>query len=193
LKRTSHGKGEKRMTLLPIIYTSLLLFATLLFFVLMVSYISFKVKSKGTMPGSRQIEIPQPAPIIIPAKASPARVVVRESYPLDYSKLEKRIQYQTSSINNYRNEEHIRPSERKPRPIELSTRYSTNNYRSGKSSGFEKSRIKIVNTSEHPNFSSFRETTIIPKIKSAQGLTDMNLLNYYSDRNESGFVTLTAF
>lgn len=45
------------MNLLPVIYASLLVFATILAFVILVSYISFKVKNRHMAKNSRQQEI----------------------------------------------------------------------------------------------------------------------------------------
>ena len=180
------------MSLLPIIYTSLVLFAGILFFVLIVSYISFKLKSGGKGPRYQQLEIAQPAPIIAPVRTVQSKVAVKESYPLDYSKLEKRIQYQTSSLNHYRNEVPQSQVERRPRQMERTTRYQTNNNGFSQSRGNENSRIQIMNTSERMN-NSFSVPSQKYVTKSAHGLSDMNLLSYYSDRNDNGFVSLTAF
>lgn len=182
------------MTLLPIIYTSLMIFSAFLFFVIIVSYISFKLKGgRNQFRNSQQLA---PVPIIA---ARPVRIVsstpvlqkpVRPNYNLNHNMIEKNINTQIKSelrndYNDYRaaekrQSEHANYNVAKQNPLNRNTK-----------SASRATRIEIVNTSEKNN----RPLTVdfpIRSIRSSQSLSDANILNYYSDRNDKGFVSLKA-
>lgn len=184
------------MTLLPIIYTSLLIFSAFLLFVIMISYASYKMKGgRNQVKRFDRLE-PQLQPIVntVPvrriASVQVTQTVYPQKYPLILKKNDDRIN------NQYRNRgtKRIVPENQHVNQERLTKNISSNRLSYEKSARSEsQSRIEIMNTSERYNQSSYYQQSPVRQPKSAQSLTDVNLLNYYSDRNDTGFVSLTAF
>jgi hypothetical protein len=161
------------MTLVPIIYTSLLIFSAVLVFVILVSYISYKAKGGNkrthlaTVPISHQHSVHvQHAPIII-----------RKERPIISGNVEPR---NFSHQNNYSKQvgkKHIEDKKISQYPDDGSSRRQLRQTR--------EDRIAIMNN-------TVVQKAPVSERKTSIQLNDANLLNYYSDIPNSEFLTLTA-
>ena len=157
---------------------SLLIFSAMLIFVILFSYISFKAKSN--LRKASELRIPvgnqsvQIRPAAIPVHHAPIIIkkeslAVRQNYDrTDYGRTQP---IKPSKPNDYRQNQ-TRNSSAKP------TRLT------------REDRIVIMNDTNKLN-----TTRIVPsqaEQRTYQKLPDLNLLNYYSDRTDSEFITLTA-
>jgi len=181
------------MTLLPIIYTSLLIFLGLLLFVIMISYISYKLKGgQNQLKRHNQFE-PQHAiastPIrVIPSVIPAPKVVIPEYRPIKNMDSQKNTnQFREADIKKELDRSEIR------RPAQLKINLDTNR------NGFERftrrenhTRLEIMNTSEKYSNKEVSIAAPIRNVRTAQSLSDANILNYYSDRTDNGFVSLRA-
>ncbi|MFA7420799.1 MAG: hypothetical protein WCZ90_14035 [Melioribacteraceae bacterium] len=172
------------MTLVPIIYTSLLIFSAILVFVILVSYISFRARSTGKKPVAAYAvkhtmvvrpAISQgyhnPAPIMIPAEKA-SRPVYLEPSPNQKKQIVLNIdRTQLERQHSFENSQGRRVSQNRPRVT-------------------REDRIAIMNETNQFRVSNYGSHVAVEK--SQQKLPDMNLLNYYSDRSDSEFISLTA-
>ena len=175
------------MTLVPIIYTSLIIFASLLTLVIFISYIAFRIKSRNTIhpsaaaadyayrPRPAFVQTPAPQRIPIQYKPQPLRLSYYPSsqknnyqtYPKPYE--ENYIKHDNSRVtNDNRRSSFTQEPQRKTRQIE---------------------RLEIMNQSER-----FRRTSEFDDmpIQSSGSISDSNLLSYYSDRTDLEFSVLNA-
>lgn len=165
------------MTLVPIIYTSLLIFSSILLFVILFSYVSFKAKS--SLRKGNELRVPlgnqniQNRPVVIPVQHSP--IIIRKENPVVVRQNSVQAEFshskRTVNPNDYR-----QPQTRNsyPRPTKLT----------------REDRIVIMNDSN--KLHTERSVPSQVEQRTFQKLPDMNVLNYYSDRAGSEFITLTA-
>lgn len=172
------------MTLVPIIYTSLLIFSAILVFVILVSYISFKARSSGKKPVAAQSvkhsmvvkpailqNYHTPVPVFVPVEKSSRPVYLEPTsnqkkqivLNIDRTQLERQRSFENSSGRKV--------SQNRPRVT-------------------REDRIAIMNETNQFRVSNYGSRVALEK--SQQKLPDMNLLNYYSDRSDSEFISLTA-
>jgi hypothetical protein len=177
------------MTLVPIIYTSLIIFASLFFFIILASYIAFRAKSGNTLkPNIDEPQfayIPRPAfvhsvPVRKESIQVPTRIIpqsnVSRSTSISYKAPETKFNTKTISnreITESRREENI-----------ISRRSSEQKYRTRQTE-----RIEIMNNSE-----KFRRTSEFDNFHVQAGgtISDSNLLNYYSDQANIDFTVMNA-
>lgn len=167
------------MTLVPIIYTSLLIFSSILLFVILFSYISFKAKS--SLRKGNELRVPlgnqtiQNRPVVIPIQHAP--IIIRKENPVVVRQNSVQAEFSRSQSkravnpNDYRQHQ---TGNSYPRPTKLT----------------REDRIVIMNDTNKTHTAK-----VIPSHKEQrtfQQLPDLNLLNYYSDRADSEFITLTA-
>ncbi len=191
------------MTLVPIIYTSLLIFSSFLLLAIIVSYISYRAKARGKLP--RSIEP-------IPTRRL---VLATNTLPIDnYVRKPIAKQMQTglpiTINNNFSGKKHFtqgvensKTARQKLYPHEYLTRINeqNKNLKANKTSPnqrnkttqiIERRRLEIMNQNE--NFRTIGEgrnyREDLPKL--GPNLAEMNVLNYYSDNNEYDMVTLSA-
>jgi len=198
-------KKGNDMTLVPIIYTSLLIFSTFLLFVISVSYISYKTKSYGKR---KKIIGEAPKPSFVMAVQNPTmhfannrnvNLQVRTPLPISVNnnltyknrtpiKVEKRSLEKNNPVQQFQNkkinyERRYNNSRNNPNFISRNEQPKSN----------RKSRIEIVNKTQ--NFPNRFENPGLQKESLPQygpNLAEMNLLNYYSDNSEINMVTLSA-
>jgi len=192
------------MTLVPIIYTSLLIFFALLLFVLFVSYISYKTKARGKV--SRSVE---PMPIRRLALAgntlqinnSAGKIVARQmqtTQPITIDNNFSHKKHFTQNVETRRTERHkINTREDFVRSNQHDKNYNTNksytfNHGNKSTQFVEPRRLEIMNQNEKFRTMVERKSYIEDLPKHGPNLAEMNLLNYYSDNNEFGMVTLSA-
>lgn len=165
-------KEIAKMTLVPIIYTSLLIFSSLLLFVIVASYISFKLRPKPIAETVIRREFVRPVNINRIAQASAPRVVqsTNNNSRQNYSQQLPNPQiHKERSINQ------------KPLPTRVNKGRETNT-----------KRLEIMNTAEifnHQNsYSDFNKVT-----RDSVRVSDSNILNFYSDYNDSKFSSITSY
>jgi hypothetical protein len=192
------------MTLVPIIYTSLLIFTALLFIVILFSYLSYKAKSRGKLP-KREVDFIRysPVPVVQPVYVKsnnqvhrqvqvqpviqtakrPVQNKAQEQYqnPRDNSRNERR---ESGSQGQYLNTQNIEDKNQRPRSLTENRekmRFQT--------------RIEIMNESEKFRNTKVRNNPPEPALKRASrstGLSELNVLNYYSDVENTDLVSLNA-
>ncbi len=172
------------MTLVPIIYTSLLIFSAMLVFVILVSYISFRARSTRAKPVTTNAvkhtmvirpvvsqNYHTPVPVMVPAEKA-SRPVYSEPSPNQKKQIVLNIdRTQLDRQRSFENSQGRRVSQNRPR-VTREDRIAIMN---------EKNQYRVSDYSSH-----------MAAEKSQQKLPDMNLLNYYSDRSDSEFISLTA-
>lgn len=167
------------MTLLPIIYTSLMIFTVLFIFVLIISYASYKLKGGKNQSHYSVHSTTQPAftnSIDYRNAIQPQISVHRtKSLPIHDQTLNK----QTVVLI--------------PKPKQISRNISVNRHSYETPRMFENNeRIKVMNTYEKFSLPVSNTERSLKNQISSQSLTDNIFLNFYSDKNNSGFVSLTA-
>lgn len=167
------------MTLVPIIYTSLLIFSAILLFVILVSYISFRTKS--SLKKVNELRVPvrnnniQLRPAAIPVPHAP--IIIRKESPVVVRRNPIQLEYSHSH-----SERPINPNDYR--------QYQTRNSPQRPTSLTRENRIVIMNDSN--KLQTGKPVPSQMNQRTYQKLPDMNLLNYYSDRTDSDFITLTA-
>jgi len=193
------------MALVPIIYTSLLIFTSLLLFVILVSYISFKSKDKNT--GILEFKENQQNSFAVrptnlnfnDLSVKPVAVQHRQSinYPIINSEenqagINIRNSFQSISRNdntNYSNS----PKIKRNINVEAYDKFQESK-RINQKPAFSRNRIEIMNNSiQYNNTSIETEIESIHSLNhSGSGISEKNLFNYYSDREDLGLVMLSA-
>ncbi len=180
---------KREMTLVPIIYTSLIIFATLLTSVIIFSYIAFRIKG-GNKIRQNSIEenyayIPKPV-LANPAPTFNRAISQREVKPF------KTEYYQSNSLNTTC----INPTHANVKAVaRKSTKYVQNvNHQSMTQAKpvripDQKDRLEIMNNSERYRRTS--EFDDLP-IQTNGSLSDSNLLNFYSDKADQEFSVMNA-
>ncbi len=179
------------MTLVPIIYTSLIIFSVLLFSVIIISYLSFKMRSRNrkNLPSER-IGMTNNLNISRPIALSGPKLNVN---PLPaHSHYNNRPKYNDQVIMN----------ERKVRKNSLSYTQSTNRkdsfnkneesrpHRHNERTSLRATRLEIMNESN-----SFRKTSELHSESNHQSyerdkMVEANLFSYYDNNTESDFVLM---
>ncbi len=178
------------MTLVPVIYTSLLIFSAFLFIVISISYVSYKLKSKNTPSIASSYSNPQP--MFVPVKSIIQNK--RENIPahshisiksIDQKEKERQLKNREES-KILRKE--VAPLRERPIQLEIVNKHSD----MGNNRDYNRStkRIEIMNTTKMftKNGNSFNSSTT----KKVANLNNYNILDNYYDRNDSQFVTLTT-
>jgi hypothetical protein len=168
------------MTLVPIVYTSLIIFASLLTFVIISSYIAFKAKSGSRMrPNIEEAQLGYiPRPILvnnIPLQRESNRVQTRlipQNYvpkPTKTTPYQAEIKYKTMwNIESQKSKQENAPRKHKSSQYSRMTK--------------QIDRIEIMNNTER-----FRRTSEFDNVslQPSGTISDSNLLNYYSDRADT--------
>lgn len=190
------------MSLVPIIYTSLLIFSAFLLFVIIISYISYKTKSGDRIPahlrnhidplGNRLVLSSMPVnnynvgkPISIQSSL-PVLSAIRSSNAANahYS-----YENYISSVNSTQR----RSSRSKTYLEEFQDKNNTRTYkRKSTKSASVSDRLEIMNNSER--FKTQVRETDSGNIKAHHytNHSDVNLFNFYSDRSDLDFVALST-
>jgi len=197
-------KRKKEMTLVPIIYTSLLIFSAFLLFVLIVSYISYKAKARSKLPRSvepilyRRLAFPGNTLPINNRVGKPVVKQIQSSLPITINNNFSTKKHFTQDVGTRRAERNnLNPREDFMRLNQPEKNYNTNksstvNPRNKTTQFIERRRLEIMNQNE--NFRTIEERKNYKEDlpKHGPNLAEMNLLKYYSDNNEFEMVTLSA-
>ena len=193
------------MTLVPIIYTSLLIFSALFFVVMLISYISYKAKTRGKLP-KREADFIRfnPAPLVQPAYVhnNPVRRNV-QTQPVIRSVVNpapkaavpvQKIVYEQNV--NLRNNVKVEKSNSREQYAGNQNNNSQNQRPRSTEYKLEKrptqTRIEIMNEKERYKASN-NVYTPPPKLsRGTTGLNEMNILSYYSDSDNTEMVSLNA-
>jgi len=192
------------MTLLPIIYISVLIFTSFMLFVIIISYISFKTKqrsnydkSQGTIPAYPNSIILKPAitfnqpikPVHIGFSPKAQKIssvntnVIRDNLTKGMTRplnMKTSLQQRKEKVVNNESRQLISQQERFEEK-KLKSNYSL------------KARLEIMNQTQISKRSKenvYDENIIIQK--NMTGINEANLFNYYSDNSEFDFVALSA-
>ncbi len=188
------------MTLLPIIYTSLLIFAAVTLSIILFSYIAFKTKGNRLDPASKyKNELAVKPQFIVQKNVQPANDFVRKQVP------------RTNYVFGGQPSLSTKITHVEPPPVRVKPRYTTefkktieednnnNKYneeieiknRFRNSGKVRTTRLEIMNESK-----KFYESNKQDKIKEApnnyEGLSDLNLFKFYEDHGEKDFNFLTT-
>lgn len=189
------------MSLVPIIYTSLLIFSAFLLFVIIVSYISYKAKAGERIPAHMRYADPlgnriiaQPIPVSnygtfkqIPVQNSiPAKPAIKYSNPRqeqnsnnNYSNAVQTIQHSVKRATQLITEN--RGDLQNEKNIHSSNRESYSQKRVTKSAPMS-DRLEILNRSANFKTSVSENDNSTVKVRRYTSNGDVNLLNFYSDR-----------
>ncbi len=163
------------MSLLPIIYSSLLIFAAVMTVILIVSYISYKAKSRNSIPDNSIYEnIPVPAPVVASNRGNYTySQPVRNTAPATYTQPVSTVYRETrSNTGNYYTQDYS--AQRKP------TRETTS-----------RKRFEVINNSSRNDFLPSLKNNSFGGYSSAPA-PEFNFLNYYSDRKEDNLSSITV-
>jgi len=189
-KRDGVKERKNKMTLVPIIYTSLLIFSAILLFVIIVSYISFKAKGGNNKPFNsqkhtriNQVQM-KPAYVNIPSTSgigyASAAVVHQRTSKIQATPIYNNRPVQSAAaLHNERNVSNNFVQRERERNNNQNVKKFT-----------REERISIVNTP-----SNYSQPVLQSKVQTRTNthkLPDLNLLNYYSDKNGTDFITLSA-
>lgn len=179
------------MTLVPLIYTSLIIFSSLLFFVITVSYLSYKVKSRHrkNLPSER---------LAIPTSVINSKPIMMNNMKLENDSLQVQatrfdeLSKQKSSKQPIMNE---RKENRSYTQVTVRQDYFREKEKDFLSQDNEKTslraaRLKIMNESN-----SFRKTSEYNRNSSQQNydrdkMVETNLFSYYDNSPASDFVLM---
>ncbi|MFA7229279.1 MAG: hypothetical protein WC061_09610 [Melioribacteraceae bacterium] len=192
------------MTLLPIIYTSLLIFSALFTFVLIISYISYKTKTRNDLPPYLRNFDPKGVRVAVqPAiynNVNSANTQYPRTNQVKIKKVSpKAIELERSNHNYNKAIQEIRKRAGgvKTLPENLSDKKyrqtgRIENYQSNSKSkfGLSSERLMIMNNSERFQTSINNQT---PRKKAEKRYTDhsdVNVLHFYSDAPDIDLVTL---
>ena len=176
------------MSLVPIIYTSLLIFASFTLLVIVISYLSFKAKSGHNVRNSSNgiklsgiSYVPKPALI----QTAPTKIVpARENYNYNFNNY---IERQRNAVHpkhqSQRQDEHTENNRNRDRIAEETVSPQRNIRTIRKNPTRE--RLEIMNNSER--FTREYEAEPNPGYRNAGIVLDTNLLNYYSDGTDMNF------
>ena len=193
------------MALVPIIYTSLLIFTALLLFVIGVSYISFKAKDKYTGPAEFK-EIRQNSFEVRPTNynfnnlsVKPVTVQYRQSidYPIVNHAEEHAgknfrnslpINIQNEAVNDFHSQQIKRNLK-----VEAYDKFQEAK-RINQKTTFSRNRIEIMNNSVPYNNTSIESEfdNFHSSFRSRNNISEKSLLNYYSDVEDLDLVMLSA-
>ena len=180
---------KREMTLVPIIYTSLIIFATLLTSVIIFSYIAFRIKSGNKIrPNTIETNYAYtPRPVLAnPASQFDRAIIQREAKPFNT------VYYQNNSLSKsrantrYNNEKVVKPEHDK---YVQNVNRSSNTQIKPVHKSDQRDRLEIMNNSErYRRTSEFDDTPV----QSNGTISDSNLLNFYSDRSDQEFSVMNA-
>jgi hypothetical protein len=200
------NKRQNKMTLVPIIYTSLMIFSALFFVVLLISYISYKAKTRGKLP-KREADFIRfsPAPVVQPAyvrsnnqvrSLAQNQPVIRTAVsPVQKTAgpVQKKVYEQNINARNnvkversYTREQYLKAQKNNS---QMQNTHGTEYPREKKQ--FQ-TRIEIMNESEKFRTTQTAYNPPAPKSKKNTGLNEMNILSYYSDSDNTQMVSLNA-
>lgn len=179
------------MTLVPIIYTSLIIFSVLLFSVIIISYLSFKMRSRNrkNLPSDR---------IGMTDNMNFSRPIALSGPKLNANPLPVHSHYNNRPKYN----DQVIMDERKVRKENLSNTQVTNRkdsfnkneesrpHRHNERTSLRTTRLEIMNESN-----SFRKTSELPRESNHQSyerdkMVEANLFSYYDNNTESNFVPM---
>lgn len=188
------------MSLVPIIYTSLILFFGLLLIVTTISYLSFKARGKSNPVIEAEIrkrEIKQPASIV-------------KRVPIDPSVYNKQVSsnniHRAQNIDSthrplilpgdyFQNEQTVNKKDYRESRSEITINYDERRGMSKPPKTFmQRSRIEVMN--ENEKYRTNEGDRVYKKTSRAKYLNDLsqfNILSFYSDNNiDNDFVAVTA-
>jgi flagellar basal body-associated protein FliL len=193
------------MALVPIIYTSLLIFIGLLIFVIGVSYISFKAKDKYRGPAEfkeihpKSFEVRPTNYNFNNLSVKPVTVQYRQS--IDYPKVNHTEKH---ARNNYRNSLPITIQNEAVNDFhsqQIKRNLKAEAYdkfqeakRINQKLTFSRNRIEIMNNSDPFNNTSIESEfdNFDNSFRSRNNISEKNLFNYYSDVKDLDLVMLSA-
>jgi len=191
------------MTLVPIIYTSLLIFTSFLLFAIIVSYISYRAKARSKLPHSiehipiRRLVLASNTLQINNSVRRPITKQIQTGLPITINNNFPAKKHFTQNLENSKTDRHklysreyfTRINEQN-KDIKAHKTYA--NQRTKNTQIIETRRLEIMNQNE--NFRTIGERRDYREDLPKQGpnLAEMNVLNYYSDNNEYDMVTLSA-
>ncbi|HOI30973.1 MAG TPA: hypothetical protein PLZ15_14605 [Melioribacteraceae bacterium] len=188
------------MSLVPIIYTSLILFFGLLLIVTTISYLSFKARGKSNPVIEAEIkkrEIRHPAPIVRRVAIDPS--IYNKQVIANNSSRTQNIDSAHSPVilprDYFQNEQAINKNGGRERRSDNTINYEERNriYKQPKTY-LQRSRIEVMN--ENEKYRTNEGDRVYKKTSRAKYLNDLsqfNILSFYSDNNiDNDFVAVTA-
>ena len=186
------------MSLVPIIYTSLLVVSVFLIVVITVSYISFKARTKGQPKIKHSADQNMYVPVYQSANAVPAsnysaRTEEQYIYPED-----QRINAE-ENLENERASYYAQPNPsfgfrtESPRTRNQATR-NDNDYFETDSPKYrtkQSDRIQIMNNTEKYGSNNYTRTDSRMLQPASQAINEFNVFKYYADNNDSKFSAIT--
>jgi len=189
------------MSLVPIIYTSLLIFSAFMLFVIIISYISYKTKNRSHVPSYARNYDPLGKGVVVqPALANnyridrqvafqyvmpnqtnsyPPKIAVKQNSEDNYSRTIQEIKQKNhdSKIRHKRNADTFNNSKRSRESYPATRTYKT---------GPTLNRLEIMNESEKFKTSSYEsnENYSAKQNKRSASHGDINVLSFYSDRSD---------
>ena len=192
------------MTLVPIIYTSLMIFFSFLLFVLIVSYLSYKAKGRNKFPRfveslpNRQLVLAGNTFQLNKRVEKPITIKAQSSLPkTSNNSFGTKKQFTQNVITRRTERQNINPREDFKRLDQSNKDYSTSksitvNHQNKSTQFIERRRHEIMNQNENFNTIDERKSYQEGLPKHGPNLADINLLNYYSDNSDFEMVTLSA-
>lgn len=188
------------MSLVPIIYTSLLIFSAFLLFVIIISYISYKAKSGDRLPahlrnhidplGNRILLSPMPVnnynvgrPISIQSSL-PVLSAIRTSNAVN-------AQYSYDNYISAVNSTQRKSSHRKTYREEFRDKSYTQTYKKQLTKSVS-DRLEIMNNSERFKTQVRESDSGNASARHYTSHGDVNLFNFYSDKSDLDLVTLST-
>lgn len=188
------------MSLVPIIYTSLILFFGLLLIVTTISYLSFKARGKSNPVIEAEIrkrEIRNPAPIVRRVAIDPS-IYSKQVNSTNRSRTQSIASTHSPIIlpgDYFQNEQTVNKNGNRERRSDNTINYEERNRMSQQTKTYlQRSRIEVMN--ENEKYRTNEGDRVNKKTSRAKYLNDLsqfNILNFYSDNNvDNDFVAITA-
>jgi len=187
-----------KMTLLPIIYTSVLIFSAFMIFVISLSYIIYKAKAKDRVPvylkhldplGNRLAvqSYSMNNSVIKQTSSSVSLPPQKKIVPLSPVKMKSRNDEYTQAVNVMNKEKFSRQRNEQVNQNENSIRKSSNKLKP------ISARIEVMNNSErYKTKVTIEENKKVTSQNSYTNHGDVNLLTFYSDKSDLDLVSLSA-
>jgi hypothetical protein len=174
------------MTLVPIIFTSLLIFSALFVFVIIISFISFKIKSYDKHESKNRAQFRmQPLPIKAPT-------LKMNSYSEGNNSVITNNYLPPKAITNYPDPKDFRTAQVPRFSNTQISRSEENRLNFSKTQRREdKKRIEIIKTSEK-YYSAHNSDNNRNSLRSTNNLNDYSFLNYYTDLEDTPLVSLST-
>jgi hypothetical protein len=190
------SKMEKKMSLVPIVYTSLMLFFGVMLIVFFISYLSYKARGKSNP--VIEAEIRKHKELLVPKPAF-AKANKSFSIPAQTIMIQKRIEKKDQNIStkpiilpaDYFYQEKKKNDLHETRVQKEQINYHEENLRQNKTK-LNRTRIEVMNKSEKYQAKEERVNRKTSQFVN-KDISQFNIFNFYSDNKDNDFVTVAAF